>query len=52
MANWTWCDDYSRAYLETDDPRMHNSATQFTLTGSQWDALDRLAEAYGLEVRA
>ena len=31
---------------------MHNSATDFALTMSQWDALDRLAEVYGLEVRA
>jgi hypothetical protein len=31
---------------------MHNSATTFTLTGSQWDALDRLTNAYGIENRA
>lgn len=27
---------------------MCNSATTFTLTPSAWDALDRLAEAYGI----
>jgi hypothetical protein len=31
-------------------PRDYHPA--FTLTGSQLDALDRLAAAYGLEVRA